>query len=239
MLDFLAFNPGGLAVLWAEENSRDALFDAMRRREAYGTSGPRLIVRFFGGWGYAADLCESDGFVEQGYAGGVPMGADLPQPTPAEAAAGPRFAVWAARDPGTSERPGTPLQRIQIVKGWVEVGAPRLRVFEVAGDPKSGARVELDSCAPIGPGFDSLCSVWNDPDFDPGQHAVYYARVVENPSCRWHQYVCNRRGVDCADRSSHAGALGACCDPERPRTIQERAWTSPIWYTPPPVAARP
>jgi hypothetical protein len=230
--DYLLFNPGGLAVLWAEENSRDALFEAMRRREAYGTSGPRLLVRFFGGWDYPEDLCDSGRFVEDGYAGGVPMGGDLPGPTPEQAASGPRFAVWAVKDPGTPERPGTALQRIQVVKGWVEGGEPRERVFQVAGDPGNGASVALDSCEPVGPGSDGLCSVWRDPDFDPHQHAFYYAREVENPSCRWQQHVCSRRGVDCTDPDGVAPGLEGCCDAALPRTIQERAWTSPIWYAP-------
>ena len=239
LIDYLAFNPGGLAVLWAEENSRDALFEAMRRREAYGTSGPRMIVRFFGGWSYPPQLCDSGRFVERGYAGGVPMGGDLPRPSAEQARAGPTFAVWADRDAGTPERAGTLLQRVQIVKGWVEAGRPRERVYEVAGDAKSGARVALDTCEPLGPGFDSLCAVWRDPDFDPAQHALYYARIVENPSCRWSQYVCNRHGVDCSDPTSYPGPLEDCCDPALPRTIQERAWTSPIWYTPHPPRDNP
>jgi hypothetical protein len=230
MPDATSFGPGGLAVLWAEENSRDALFDAMRRREAYGTSGPRLIARFFGGWGYRDDMCDGGRFVQRGYDGGVPMGGDLP-PAPADASS-PTFAVWALRDAGTSEHPGAQLQRVQIVKVWLENGAARERVYEVAGDPENGADVDLATCSRTGPGFDGLCSVWRDPDFDASARSLYYARVVENPSCRWNRYVCNAHAVDCGRPGSFPAELEPCCDPEVPQTIQERAWTSPIWYAP-------
>jgi hypothetical protein len=226
--DDVEFNPGGLAVIWAEENSRDALFEAMRRREVYGTSGPRHIVRFFGGWGLPGDLCSQEEFAATGYARGVPMGADLPARTGDR----PSFAVSALRDPGTTQWPGVALQRIQIVKGWLENGASRERVYEVAGNPHNGASVDLASCTPQGSGSDSLCSVWRDPDFDPSQRAFYYARVVENPSCRWSTIACNAKGVDCSDPESVPNELAVCCEPGRAKTIQERSWTSPIWYTP-------
>ncbi len=227
------FNPGGLGVLWAEENSRDALFEAMRRRETYGTSGPRITVRFFGGWDYPDDLCDRSDFAAAGYAGGVPMGGELPPREAADdAARAPRFAVWALRDPGGAGAPSTALQRVQIVKGWVEDGAARERVHEVAGDPENGATVDLDTCAPRGPGFDSLCAVWSDPDFAPDAPAYYYARVVENPSCRWSRHVCNAHRVACDDPDAVPPALAACCAADVPATIQERAWTSPIWYAP-------
>jgi hypothetical protein len=230
-------NPGGLAGVWAEENSRDAIFEAMRRRETWGTSGPRIVVRFFGGFELPEDLCAAPDLAARGYAQGVPMGADLRPPAGGAAASGPAFAVQALRDPGVAGHAGTPLQRVQIVKVFEAGGTAHERVVEVAGNPASGAGVDLASCEPQGPGFDSLCTVWRDPDFDPARHALYYARVVENPSCRWTTFACNARGVDCADPGSVGPGLEACCDPELPRTIQERAWTSPIWWVPPAAAA--
>lgn len=227
MPDNVIFNPGGLAVVWAEENSRDALFDAMRRREVYGTTGPRMLVRFFGGWDYPADMCESKEIVARGYAGGVPMGSDLPPPPAGEQRA-PAFAVWALADPGTQDFPGTPLQRIQIIKAWVEDGRAHERVYDVAGAADNGATVDPLTCVRTSAGFDRLCNVWRDPDFDAKERALYYARVVEDPSCRWNAYICNREKVDCS--GDVPDGLESCCNPGVPKTIQERAWTSPIWY---------
>jgi len=217
----ISFNPGGLAGVWAEENSRDAIFRALRRREVFATSGPRITPRFFGGWGLSPALCDDPGMVAAGYATGVPMGGTL---APAPPAAAPSFLVSALRDPGTVARPGTPLQRIQIVKGWREDDASHYEVYEVAGDPLNGAGVDADTCETSGTGFDSLCAVWTDPDFDPAEHAFYYARVVENPVCRWSAHECNRLAPE--DRPA------LCDDPAWPKTIQERAWTSPIWFVP-------
>jgi hypothetical protein len=185
-----------------------------------------MLVRLFGGWEYSARLCGVEDFAAQGYAGGVPMGGDLPPPpTGADA---PVLAVWALADAGTPDRPGTPLQRIQIVK--VSLGAEGERVYDVAGNPANAASVDPKSCEPRGAGHASLCAVWRDPAFDPEQTALYYARVVENPSCRWNAFVCLEAGVDCS--ASVPQELAFCCDDRVPSTLQERAWTSPIWYTP-------
>jgi hypothetical protein len=227
--DDLEFNPGGLAVLWAEENSRDSLFAAMQRREAYGTSGTRPVVRFFGGWNLARDMCGRMDFAAEGYAKGVPMGGDLPKP-PAGAAV-PSFAVWALQDPGTDGAPGSALQRVQIVKGWVEDGERRERVLDVAGGA-NGASVDLATCEPQGAGASQLCSVWRDDDFEPDQRAFYYARVLENPTCRWSQHLCAAAAVDCQDPSTITAGYEGCCSPRHQPVIQERAWTSPIWYAP-------
>jgi hypothetical protein len=228
------FNPGGLAVLWAEENTRDALFAAMMRREAYGTSGTRPVVRFFASWDYDADLCKGEDFVARAYAGGVPMGSDLP-PRPADGeAAAPQLAVWALQDPGAASGPGTPLQRYQVVKGWLDsAGDFHEKVIDVAGGD-NGASVDSATCEQHGAGARSLCSVWRDPEFDPNMPAFYYGRVLENPSCRWSQYVCNAAGVDCNDTASIPDDLSGCCSDDHRPTQQERAWTSPIWYTPAP-----
>jgi len=227
--DDVRFNPGGLQAVWAEENSRDSLFAAMQRRETYGTSGPRMIVRSFTGFDLPDDLCAHADFVSRGYAYGVPMGGDL---AGAPDGAGVSIAVLAQRDPGSPARPGALLQRVQVVKLWEADGRAHQKVFEIAGDPDNGARVDRYTCEPSGAGHDQLCAVWRDPEFDPEAHAAWYVRVVENPTCRWTAHACNAHGVHCEDPTTAEGLLVACCDPEIPMTIQERAWTSPVWYTP-------
>jgi len=243
-------NPGGLAVVWAEENSRDAIFSAIRRKETYATSGTRPVVRFFAGSDLPADSCQADNMIEQAYASGVPMGGELSGELSGDQA--PRFLVSAMKDPGSPGNPGTDLQRVQIIKGWLDVqGNTHEQVFDVAGDANNGADVDPQSCAPRGAGFDNLCTVWQDPGFSPSEDAFYYARVLENPSCRWTTLQCQAAGVNpfaqnCADQAAAAtaqlqdeGAIGdvygkCCLDPaEQPfysPVIQERAWTSPIWY---------
>ena len=230
--DKLEYNPGGLAVVWAEENSRDSLFSAMRRREAYGTSGPRISSRFFAGWEYSDDLCQSADRIERAYSAGVPMGGLLTDAPAADSS--PVFLLAASQDPGTADSPGIPLQRIQVIKGWIdEDGETQQRVFNVAGNPNNGAKVDLKSCETSGEGFSQLCAVWRDEDFDPGQRAFYYSRVVENPSCRWSQRQCVAAGVDCSDPGTIGEGFSGCCAIEHRPVIQERAWSSPIWYTPP------
>ena len=231
--DVIEFNGGGLAVLWAEENSREALFGAMRRREAYATSGPRILLRFFGGWSYSATLCEQSGeaFATAGYGEGVPMGGTLAARPPAGGA--PTFAISALRDAGDDLDPATPLQRMQVIKGYVDdAGEPQTTIYEVAGDPNNGASVDLATCETSGSGFDSLCTVWTDPDFDPTVAAYYYVRVVENPTCRWSTYVCNAANIDCSSPSTVPEAFESCCRDTISPVVQERAWSSPIWYLP-------
>jgi hypothetical protein len=237
-------NPGGLAVVWAEENSRDAVFDALRRRETYATSGTRPVVRFFAG-DLRGVICGRDGFVRNAYVTGTPMGGELGA---VRGNASPRFAVWALRDPGTAARPGVDLQRVQIVKGWVEAdGTTREHVFDVAGDAANGAGVDPATCAPTGTGHAELCTVWHDPTFVRGERAFYYLRVLENPTCRWTTLVCKAAGVDplspeCAAQAASAPRdFADCCrgtsnDPTAEPVIQERAWTSPIWYRPEGIA---
>jgi len=182
-------NGGGLSVVWAEENSRDAIFAAMRRRETYSTSGTRPLVRSFAGR-YPTTLCDDANFVAEGYDKGVPMGGDI---GPVRGKSSPRFAIMAQMDNGTAERPGTPLQRIQVVKGWLDpaTGETQEQVYDVAGDADNGATVDEATCDEIGPGASSLCTVWEDPKFKPSQNAFYYVRVLENPVCRWSQRLCN------------------------------------------------
>jgi hypothetical protein len=237
-------NPGGLTVVWAEENSRDAIFEALRRRETYATSGTRPVVRFFAG-DLGGVACGDAGLVAAAYTTGVPMGGEL---GPLTGRRGPTFIVWAAKDPGSEGQPGTDLQRLQIVKGWVDRhGKAQEQVFDVAGDAANGAGVAPATCAPTGTGAAELCTTWTDPDFRRNQRAFYYARVLENPTCRWSTLVCRAAGVDplapdCATQAAAAGtAFANCClgpgsDAFLEPVIQERAWTSPVWYRPDGIA---
>ena len=214
----------GYAAVWAEENTREAIWDAMARREVYATTGPRILVRFFGGWSFEeADFAGRTPAVA-GYAKGVPMGGDL-RARP-EGAGAPNFLVYALRDPI-----GAYLERIQVVKGWLGPdGEPREKVHDVAwsGDrtpgadgklPAVGDTVDLATASYANTiGAAELATVWTDPDFDPAQPAVYYVRVLEIPTPRWIVHDAVRFGVPM---------------PEGAQTRQqERAYTSPIWYSP-------
>ncbi|MDH3727176.1 MAG: DUF3604 domain-containing protein [Myxococcales bacterium] len=276
--DIQYFNPGGPAGVWAEENSRNAIFEAFRRRETFGTSGPRIVPRVFGGWDLPSELCDSPDLARIGYEQGVPMGGELSDPPEGST---PKFVVSAKQDPM-----GAPLQRIQVVKGWLEGDEFKVEVYEVAGDANNGASVDLATCVPQGTGFSDLCAVWEDELFDPAQRAYYYVRVIENPTCRWSAQQCVNANYDCDNPTTQfdfdccdptaglnvavcddvaagltgdeaaccrtdnptsstnvgfcndvAGSLppadGQCCRPRLEVAIQERAWTSPIWYRPP------
>ncbi|MEM7015816.1 MAG: DUF3604 domain-containing protein [Pseudomonadota bacterium] len=197
-------NPGGLAGVWAEENSRDAIFDAMKRREAFSTSGPRIRPRFFAGWDFPANACEQHDIVAIGYDKGVPMGADL---TAAKGQSAPMFIAMAARDPA---RWAKPLQRLQIIKGWLaENGERHYKVFDVAKSKEAQ-------------GTGSLCAVFTDPEFDAKAMAYYYLRAVEVPSVRWDTAQCKAAGDSAPEACAKVGE----------NMIQEMAWSSPIWFTP-------
>ena len=217
------FSPGGLAAVWAPENTREAIFDALARREAFSTSGSRIRVRFFGGFDLPDDVHTRRNAVSTAYRKGVPMGGDLRSAPSGES---PRFFVWASRDPASA-----PLQKIQIVKGWLEGGEERAEVVDVVcadgatPDPTTrrcpdhGVEVDVTTCAIDETRGDAeLATTWTDPAFDAEQRAVYYARVLENPVCRWSTHDANR--------------IGAALPRHVPATIEERAWTSPIWYAP-------
>jgi len=214
-------NPGSLAAVWAETNTRASIFDAMRRKETFVTSGPRIKVRFFGGVDLPGDLSDPTTMVEQGYELGVPMGGDL------DASEGPpTFTVHAIKDPD-----GANLDRVQIIKGWVDADdGLHEKIVDVvwSGDRMPGADGKLP---PVGNtvdlttakytntiGVPQLMGSWTDDDFDPAQHAFYYVRVLEIPTPRWSTYDAVRNGLPLLE--------------DVPATIQERAWTSPIWYAP-------
>jgi hypothetical protein len=203
-----ASSPGGLAAVWAKENTREGIFAALKNREVYATSGTRILARFFGGWNYTPDLCSNPRMPEIAARTGVPMGGTLEPPE----GAAPFFIVSAQQDPESAG-----IKSLQIVKTWAVSGHQFERVFTIktASGP-SGAH--------------TLCEVWQDQTFDPTQHAAYYARVIEAPTTRWSGYDCKQAGVDC--RVGAPPGLEACCDGSVPMKLQERAWTSPIWYTP-------
>ena len=214
-------NPGGIAGVWAEENTRDSIFNAIKRRETFATSGPRIIPRFFSSWESMENWCEDPELISKAYGSGVPMGGNLERNV---LQTSPHFLVSATADPGTDEFPGGLLQEIQIIKSWLGTDDQfHYKVISVAGEKNNGASVDSATCKPIGRGEKALCGTWQDPNFDPTLDAIYYSRVVENPSCRWSAHLCLQ--MDPSKRPD------ACDSTQIPKVIQERAWTSPIWYS--------
>ena len=216
------YGASGLAAVWAEENTREAVFDAFRRKETFATSGPRIKVRFFAGHGLDSAMLESADGMSSAYGRGVSMGGELV----AQSGKAPAFIVWAARDAQSA-----PLQRLQIIKGWLEGAETHERVFDVACSdglavdptthrcPDNGAKVNLSDCAiSADRGAVELKTLWRDPEFSEQQTAFYYARVLENPTCRWSTWDALRAGVAPRDNLDSV--------------IQERAWSSPIWISP-------
>ncbi len=225
-MDVRLENPGGLTGVWAEENTRASLWDAMYRKETFGVSGPHIKVRFFGGWGYNKDVLNAKDWVKQSYAGGVAMGADLPPMPSGGKGTAPSFVVWAVKDPTSAN-----LDRIQVIKGWTQNGQSFEKVFDVAwsGDRKPNkwtgrvpaiqSTVDLEKATYTNAvGATELKTVWTDPEFDSSLHAFYYVRVLEIPTPRWTLIQAVKAGLPPPDVV--------------PPTGQERAWSSPIWYTP-------
>ena len=220
----IKWGASGLAAVWAEENTRNAIYDAFRRKETFATSGTRMKIRFFGGYAFHEFMLADNDTVARAYAEGVSMGSDLP----ANEHETPSFIVWASRDAQSAA-----LQRLQIIKGWTNNGGHYEQVYDVACSdgnqpdpnthrcPDNGAKVNLSDCSISREvGAAELIAAWTDPDFDPDHHAFYYLRALENPTCRWSTWDAIRAGVE--PRADSA------------KTIQERAWSSPIWYIPKP-----
>jgi len=213
-------NPGSLTGVWAESNTRAAIWDAMKNKETFATSGPRMKVRLFGGFDFEKTYTE-DSFVEDGYAKGVPMGGNLINSD----GKNPQFIVWAIKDPI-----GPGLDRVQIIKGWLANGEMKEKIYNVVvsdnrvinpdGSVKAlDAKVDINTGAfQTDKGSTQLMTVWEDPDFDASQKAFYYARVLQLPTARWNLYDEIREGVEYPEKV--------------PKTLIERAWSSPIWYTP-------
>ena len=246
-------SPGGVTAVWAEQNTREAIFAALKARRAYATSGPRIEVRTYGSWEpFPSDFCTrletGETPVEAGDVPAVAMGSVLPDAAEARA---PSFATWALQDAGGTF-PGAPLERIQVIKGWVDAeGAAKTKVFDVAGradGPQPGTDCSISTAGRP----EQLCVTWTDPEFNPAADAYYYVRVLEQPSCRWNTLQCVERSVDCDRLDATTGTFTeetgwsgweGCCDIEgepgnfsgtrRFDVIQERAWTSPIWYEKP------
>ena len=219
---YTEWGASGLAAVWSENNTRESIYDAFRRKETFATTGSRIKVRFFGGY-KINDIFDKDDPVNFAYSNAVTMGSDMLQSENQI----PQFMVWALRDAKRA-----PLDRVQIIKGWTELsGKPHEEIYDVACSDgrtpnpdtnlcnNSGASVNLSNCQISGnSGADELKAVWEDPDFDPNLKAFYYVRVLENPTCRWSTWDALKSGEKPRE--------------DLPATIQERAWSSPIWYVP-------
>ena len=215
---------GGVTGVWAEQNTRAAIFDAMAAREVFATSGPRIQPRFFAGWDIDPASCSNPGMIDAAYRDGVPMGGQLAMTDKTES---PQFLVSALADAGSEAIPGNALQRLQIIKSWPGGGDMlHYSVYDVAmAKDAETASVDSASCARTDAGAASLCAVWQDPDYDPEQSAAYYLRVLETPSCRYTAYSC----MAATEVDGAARLPDFCRDASLPKIIQERAWTSPIW----------
>jgi len=221
---FTQWGASGLAAVWAEENTRDSIFKAFKRKETFATTGTRIAVRFFGGYNLSSIDLNSEMLVSQAYQKGVTMGSDLV----GDGDKTPEFIVWAQRD-----KNGAPLQRVQIIKGWIDAsGRTHETVYDVVCSdglqvdpvtnrcPDNGAKVNINDCSITqNIGSSELKANWIDPDFDKENKSFYYARVLENPTCRWSTWDAISRGFKPRE--------------DLHETIQERAWSSPIWYIPP------
>jgi hypothetical protein len=209
-----------LTGVWAESNTREAIFEALKRKETFATSGTRVKVRMFAGWNFATDILKQQDWVKQAYAGGVPMGADIP------AGMGkPKFIVQAIKDPNSGN-----LDRVQIIKVSTKNGKSTEKIYDVvwSGDRKKDSKGKLPAVGNTvdiskatytnSIGAAELTSVWEDVDFDPQASATYYARVIEIPTPRWSTYLAAKHSLP--------------VNKSVPPVIQERAWTSPVWYTP-------
>jgi hypothetical protein len=214
---------GNLAGVWAEENTRESIYDAFRRKETFATTGTRLQVRLFGGWDYAKDLLKDKEWVRSAYANGVPQGGDLPA-RPSQARA-PRFVAWALKDPD-----GANLDRVQVIKVWLKDGKHQEKIFNVALSAKRRPEAR-GKAGSVGNTVDThtgkyantiggseLSAVWEDPEFDASAPAAYYVRVLEIPTPRWSTLLAVKEGKSLPK--------------DAPATLQERGWSSPIWYTP-------
>lgn len=223
LADKTKWGAGGVTGVWAEENTRPAIFAALKRKETFGTSGTFIKVRFFGGWGYAPDLTSRNDWLRTAYGQGVAMGGNLPARSGGGTA--PIFAVSAIKDPKSGN-----LDRIQIIKGWLDAkGETHEKIYDVAlsdgrvPDPKTGKVQSVGNTVDVKTatytndiGYAELSAVWTDPEFDASAPAFYYARVLEIPTPRWTTFDAVALGIEAPE----------------PATLQERAWTSPIWYSP-------